>query len=80
MEKIPVTITVSRETGKVVEVECGNVTEETFRKVCQELMKIGKEDGNGKLSGGTCSGNTAGNLGNPDGHGQDRRVDREKEA
>ena len=43
MEGIPVTITVSRETGQIVEVECSNVTEETFRKMCQVLIKGGKE-------------------------------------
>ena len=42
--KIPVTITISRETGQVVAVESENVTEETFRKICRELMKTdGKE-------------------------------------
>ena len=43
MERIPVTITVSRETGQIVGVECGNVTEDTFRKVCQALIKGGRE-------------------------------------
>ena len=49
MERIPVTITVSRETGQIVEVKAANVTEDTFRKVCQELMKIGKEEKNDSL-------------------------------
>ena len=49
VERIPVTVTVSRETGQIVGVECSNVTGETFRKVCQELMKIGKEEKNDSL-------------------------------
>ena len=59
MERIPVTITVSRETGQIVEVEYGNVTEDTFRKVCQVLMKGGKEERNDSLDmddTGACGG------------------------
>ena len=59
MERIPVTITVSRETGQIVEVEAANVTEDTFRKVCQALMKSrkeGKDDSLGMADTGFCGG------------------------
>ena len=40
IKSIPVAITVSRETGKVVEVQREEVKTEDFRKTCQELLKI----------------------------------------
>ena len=36
---IPTTITVSRETGKVVEVQRAEVDRESFRETCQIIMK-----------------------------------------
>lgn len=81
MERIPVTITVSRETGQIVEVERGNVTKESFRKVCQALIKGGKEDGNSEPSDRADDRDDAGDHCYPDLHGKDRRLDREeKEA
>lgn len=80
MERIPVTIAVSRKTGQIVGVERGNVTEETFRKVCQELIKGGKEANHGQAADRDGNRDGAGNRCNPDLHGQDGRLDREAEA
>ena len=67
MEGIPVTITVSRETGQIVGVECGNVTEEGFRKVCQALIKGGREaEEHVAVYRGTGNRNGSGRVG--DGH------------
>ena len=67
MEMIPVTITVSRETGQIVGVECGNVTEEGFRKVCRALIKGGREaEERAEVYRGDPGGNSCGNTG--DGH------------
>lgn len=54
--RIPVTITVSRESGKVEEVTHGNVTEDSFKKICQALTGYKEEDwitagGGGKEAG-----------------------------
>jgi len=40
IKRVPVAITVSRETGKIIEVQRAEVKPEDFRKTCQELLKI----------------------------------------
>ena len=64
MESIPVTITVSRETGQIVEVQRDKVKEEAFRKICQALTRregihgvscgAGNRDGSGNTCNGYC--------------------------
>ncbi len=45
-QNIPVIITVSRETGRVIDAERAEVDGDNFRKACQELLKkSGKERG-----------------------------------
>ena len=46
---IPVLITVSRDSGKVAEVQRGTVTEDNFRKICRELTRSRKEGADGSL-------------------------------
>ena len=41
--RIPVAITVSRETGQVISAERAEVEEKDFRDICRELIKIHKE-------------------------------------
>ena len=42
-QNIPVIITVSRNTGQVIEESRADMPAEDFRKICNELMKSGKE-------------------------------------
>ena len=42
--RIPVAITVSRETGQVISAERAEVEEKDFMRICRELMKIHKEE------------------------------------
>lgn len=46
---IPVLITVSRDSGKVEEVQRGTVAEDNFRKICQALTQSRKEGADGSL-------------------------------
>ena len=46
---IPVLITVSRDSGKVAEVQRGTVAEDNFRKICQALTQSRKEGADGSL-------------------------------
>lgn len=42
IDKIPVIVTVSRETGQVIEAERATVEEKDFRKMCQVLIGRGR--------------------------------------
>lgn len=43
IDKIPVAVTVSRETGQVIGAERATVEEKDFRKICQVLIGRGGE-------------------------------------
>jgi len=43
IDKIPVVVTVSRETGQVIEAERATVVEKDFQKICQVLIGRGGE-------------------------------------
>lgn len=46
-QNIPVIITVSRKTGQVIETKRAEVDRESFRRTCQELLKIGRKEREG---------------------------------
>lgn len=50
MNKIPVVVTVSRETGQIIQVERETVKKQDFQKICQAM--IGR--GGGKEGRETC--------------------------
>ena len=45
IDKIPVTVTVSRETGQIIQVERGRVKEKDFKRICNALIASGRGSG-----------------------------------
>ena len=45
VERIPVTVTVSRETGQIIQVERGRVKEKDFQRICNALIARGRGSG-----------------------------------
>ena len=45
IDKIPVIVTVSRETGQIIQVETGEVKEQDFQRICSAMITRGRGSG-----------------------------------